>query len=566
MRLNISNRWTAEQPQATAEKPSFAEFRPRRPKSAVSFAISLCLHATTVWVVGSTVQAVKARQEKAHEYPTLALQMATLTLPASLIRPKPRADAPAESGSGLQTKNPVTGTGAAPLPTAAPAPAPAEPEGSGEQSVRQEKHFQLPATPIRKRASQVLVRLDVPPEIQLKPKVAVPEIFLWQLPKQPKPKQDLIASAHREEKPIPRRETPVVTPQLEARNREEALAKLRHAAAPPVAVPVMPLPVTNTTPIRLLDGIAGTKLPSSTGPTTTAPEAVHVISIPEIPVPQARVVVLPAGNQGILPASSSGTLSEGSGKGSSKDATASGSAGNHPTRTTGPGGEGSSRASQTTSAVGGGGSASGAAVAALAGSGGGSGTSTSLTAGSGAGASGNGPGSTEAGAGGSLIGGLPPAGAMRIERPQDGKFSVVVLGSSNLDAYPEARGILGGKLVYTVYIRAGGRKEWILQYCLPKEIEPANKLRGTADPLDAPYPFLIFRPKLNLVNDPDYVIVHGFISVKGRFERLSAVGDIDAGNKDILIKTLEHWEFRPAARDGAPSAVEIALIIPREPI
>jgi hypothetical protein len=68
-----------------------------------------------------------------------------------------------------------------------------------------------------------------------------------------------------------------------------------------------------------------------------------------------------------------------------------------------------------------------------------------------------------------------------------------------------------------------------------------------------------------LLNDPDYLIVHGFITASGRFERLSAVGDLDSASKGLLLAALEHWEFRPASRDGEPSAVEIVLIIPREP-
>jgi len=125
---------------------------------------------------------------------------------------------------------------------------------------------------------------------------------------------------------------------------------------------------------------------------------------------------------------------------------------------------------------------------------------------------------------------------------------------------------LSGKLVYSVYIRAGGRKEWILQYCLPKGIEQAVKLRGTAVPVEAPYPFTIYRPNLAPPDDPDYLVVHGVITMNGRFEQLSTVGEVDSGTKELLLGALEHWEFRPASRDGQPSDVEIALIIPREPI
>ena len=56
---------------------------------------------------------------------------------------------------------------------------------------------------------------------------------------------------------------------------ETELAELRHAAAPPVPVPALPLPVANTSPIRLVDGVLGTRLPNSTGPAVPAPEEMH---------------------------------------------------------------------------------------------------------------------------------------------------------------------------------------------------------------------------------------------------------------------------------------------------
>jgi hypothetical protein len=125
---------------------------------------------------------------------------------------------------------------------------------------------------------------------------------------------------------------------------------------------------------------------------------------------------------------------------------------------------------------------------------------------------------------------------------------------------------LSTKLVYTVYVRVGGRKEWILQYALPKAIEQTVKLRGSAVPIDAPYPFVIYRPDLTAWNDPQHLVVHGSITPAGRFDQLSALGDIDSTIKASLLSALEHWEFRPATRDGEPSAVEIVLIIPKEPM
>ena len=449
------------------------------------------------------------------------MPVGTVVWPKQLIDPvKPKTLAPAESS---------TGNGGAAGEETAPAR-------------HYEKRFQLPVTAAQKPVKQVLVRLEVPAEVRLKSTAAVPEVMLWQLSPTEKPKTETVVAAHKEEPPVRERETAPVRPQLAERNRETELARLRHAEEPPVAVPAIPLPAGNTTPIRLLDGLQGNRLPNSTGPTVAMPEEVHVISVPEVPVPQARVIVLPTGNQGVLPPAGDGGTNDGSGsraanaKGKAAG-TSSGRANEARGRGTGANGNGTggSATSTAASAVGGGGTEAGKYAA----------------------GDGNG--------GVSAVRPLPP-GTIRIDRPKNGKFTVVVLGSSNLDAYPEAAGILSGKLVYTVYLRTGGRKEWILQYCLPGRAEQAVKVRGSAVPLEAPYPYVIFRPNLALLSDPDYLIVHGFISVAGRFEGLSAVGDLDAVSKEVLMGALEHWDFRPASQDGEASAVEIALIIPGEPL
>jgi len=154
----------------------------------------------------------------------------------------------------------------------------------------------------------------------------------------------------------------------------------------------------------------------------------------------------------------------------------------------------------------------------------------------------------------------------RIARPKDGHFSAVVLGSSAAQAYPEAVGALGGRLVYTVYLRVGTKKSWIMQYCLPRSAEQAVKVKGAATPVDPPFPFLILRPDLELAPETDYVIVHGLVNSSGKFEQLSIVGMTGFAQERLLLSSLELWQFRPAARDGQATAVEVLLIIPREEV
>jgi hypothetical protein len=140
------------------------------------------------------------------------------------------------------------------------------------------------------------------------------------------------------------------------------------------------------------------------------------------------------------------------------------------------------------------------------------------------------------------------------------------MGSPVSGQYPESSGVLSGRLVYTVYVRVGTKKSWIMQYCLPRSVEPVGKIKGSAMPVDPPYPFLLLRPELAFTPDMDYVIVHGFVTATGTFEQLSIVGATDFPQEHLLLSSLGLWRFRPASRDGQPTSVEVLLIIPREEV
>jgi hypothetical protein len=121
---------------------------------------------------------------------------------------------------------------------------------------------------------------------------------------------------------------------------------------------------------------------------------------------------------------------------------------------------------------------------------------------------------------------------------------------------------MSGKVVYTVYLRVGQRKNWILQYCLPKTAVSASQVEGSRTPLEAPWPYSIVRP--DRAGESAYVLVHGMVTIEGRFDQLAMVFPQDIDGKDLLFQSLNRWAFRPAKRDGEPTAVEVLLIIPRE--
>ena len=159
--------------------------------------------------------------------------------------------------------------------------------------------------------------------------------------------------------------------------------------------------------------------------------------------------------------------------------------------------------------------------------------------------------------------GSAPGKLTRISLPKDGKFGVVVTGSSASEAFPESQGLLSGSVVYTVYLHIGVHKNWVLQYCLPKDAQQASGDENTAA-IDSPWPFLILRPDSLSTLHIDYVMVHGIINSAGRFEKLALVYPEDLPVEDVLIGALRNWSFRPAKRDGQAIAVEALLVVPRQ--
>jgi len=66
-----------------------------------------------------------------------------------------------------------------------------------------------------------------------------------------------------------------------------------------------------------------------------------------------------------------------------------------------------------------------------------------------------------------------PTHSRAITLPKDGKFGVVVVGSSLAEEFPETVHLWTGRMAYTVYLRVGVGKNWILQYSLP---HPGSRL------------------------------------------------------------------------------------------
>ena len=151
---------------------------------------------------------------------------------------------------------------------------------------------------------------------------------------------------------------------------------------------------------------------------------------------------------------------------------------------------------------------------------------------------------------------------VHITLPKDGKFGVVVVGSSLAEDYPETVHLWSGRLAYTVYLRVGVAKNWILQYSLPRTQEIASA--GSASRPDAPWPYDITRPSIDEDSNTDAIMVHGFVNTSGRFEQLAVVFPTALTEAKFLLHALQQWQFRPSMQGGQPAAVEVLLIIPAE--
>jgi hypothetical protein len=149
----------------------------------------------------------------------------------------------------------------------------------------------------------------------------------------------------------------------------------------------------------------------------------------------------------------------------------------------------------------------------------------------------------------------------RITQAKNGRFEVVVVGTSVADEYPEAGKVWSGRMAYTVYLHVGVAKNWILQYSLPASDQAS--VAGDAPRLSAPWPYVILRPNLVAPNT-DGVMVHGLLNTAGKLEKLALVFPTEFADAKFILDSLRQWEFRPAMQSGQAAAVEVLLIIPTD--
>jgi hypothetical protein len=150
-----------------------------------------------------------------------------------------------------------------------------------------------------------------------------------------------------------------------------------------------------------------------------------------------------------------------------------------------------------------------------------------------------------------------------ITLPKDGRFGVVVVGSSMGDEFPETLATWNNRVAYTAYLHLGLPKNWILQYAVIRSLDAAQA--GVVGRVEAPWPYDIVRPNLMTKDlNADALLIHGFLNQAGRLESLAIVFPSGFRYASFVLHALGQWQFRPAQQNGHATAVEVLLTIPDE--
>jgi hypothetical protein len=365
--------------------------------------------------------------------------------------------------------------------------------------------------------SQALIQPDAPPDLLLPKETPIPLAVLWSPENSP---SKTIVPPPQQEPTVAKTQPAIIKP-----NREAKLSDLNISTTKmPAQTPMMTAGTTSPVVVRGPEPVS--QVPSTSSATRPeAPTPARVVSLS--PLQADGPVVIPLANQ---PAQGNNT---------NKLA---------PQRAEAATGNGGGNPASTQRGIGSGDGAGNAKAGVTAGPGGVPLGSVTV-----------GPDSGEAGGSGH---GTPSL--VHLTLPKDGQFGVVVVGTSVTDQYPEVAEIWGGRLVYTVYLHVGARKNWVLQYSIPRAADAA--VAGNSAKPEAPWPFDVLRPHLAPEDyNSDALIVHGFINLAGRFEKLAMVFPTGFAQAKFVINALQQWQFRPARQNGQIAAVEVLLIIPEEP-
>jgi hypothetical protein len=362
----------------------------------------------------------------------------------------------------------------------------------------------------QRKALQTLIQPETPTDVTI-PQSSLPQIVVWSGP--PEPVKKIVQPA-----PKPAAQLDV-RPSLEAPNQETRVADLKLSSSAFDTKAPLPQP-SKTSPITAPNPQQTQQIPQTTSKTTGPATPASVISLSTVQL-QEGTAALPMINE-VAPTPFTGQLTPGQ------------------PRSLSPTGTGKTEAKDNGASAGQtAGSQAGKAGAGVAGS-------------TGQGGNANG----QPGLIASVTSGGTPRTTVHVTLPQDGKFGVVVVGSSLAEDYPETVNLWSGRLAYTVYLHVGSSKNWILQFSVPRT-------GGTTRP-EAPWPYDITRPSIDPDANADAIMVHGFVNTAGRFDQLAVIFPSELAEAKFLLRALQQWQFRPAMQNGQASQVEVLIIIPAD--
>ena len=377
----------------------------------------------------------------------------------------------------------------------------------------------------QKQAIQTLIQPDAPTDPTLL-QVPLPQVFVWSA--RDIPVKTIV-------QPAPQTTAAIkVQPSPEPPNQETHVADIKISSTPYETKAPLPAP-SKTSPIDVPAKQQAQQMPETASKNAGKPTPAGVMSASTIQL-QEGTATLPMINE-VAPAPFAGSLSAGQPK--NLALTGQGKT---------DGKENGAGAGQTA------GNQSGNAAA-------GSGSGAPGVA-NGQGGQGGANGQQGGGLEASITTGASQPTVVHITLPKDGQFGMVVVGSSLAEDYPETVHLWRGRLAYTVYLRVGVSKNWILQYSLPpvQEVSSAGKVSRP----DAPWPYDITRPSIDPDANTDAIMIHGFVNTSGHFEQLAVVFPTALAEAKFLLHALQQWQFRPSMQSGQATAVEVLLIIPAE--
>jgi hypothetical protein len=384
------------------------------------------------------------------------------------------------------------------------------PGGSPKTSVAQRIPLNFTS---QKQALQTIIQPQAPTDLTIPQETPLPQIVVWS-------SQDL--TVKKIIQPAPKTATEAtVRPSLEAPNQEVRIADLKMSSTAFDTKAPLPPPST-TSPISANAPAPPQKIPETASKDSGKPTSASVISLSNVQL-QDGTAALPMINE-VAPTAFPGSLSAGQPKSLSQT------------------GNGKSDGKQNGASAG---QTSGDQAGKM---------------GTASGAAGQGGANGLSDVGASVTTGATQPTVIHITLPKDGKFGVVVVGSSIAEDYPETVHMWSGRLAYTVYLHVGVAKNWILQYSIPRSQDAAAA--GNISRPDAPWPYDMMRPSIDADANADAVMVHGFVNTSGRFEQLAVVFPTELPEAKFLLHALQQWQFRAAMQNGQPTAVEVLLIIP----